>query len=144
MCVVTTRVDELEALRPHLLAVAYRLTGTFADAEDTVQDAWLRWHCLGGRRADIVELRARLTTVVGRLGLDLMRSAARRRETYIGQRPPEPAVTALAGNDVVDEVMAREEAGFATTVVLEKHPGRGAQAGIASPPQATGVTSAAT
>ena len=39
----STRVDEFEELRPHLLAVAYRLTGTLADAEDIVQDAWLRW-----------------------------------------------------------------------------------------------------
>ena len=39
----STRVDEFEELRPHLLAVAYRLTGTVADAEDIVQDAWLRW-----------------------------------------------------------------------------------------------------
>ena len=44
------RTDEFESLRPHLLAVAYRLTGTFADAEDVVQDAWLRWHALGLRR----------------------------------------------------------------------------------------------
>ena len=41
------RTDEFEGLRSHLLAVAYRLTGTFADAEDAVQDAWLRWHALG-------------------------------------------------------------------------------------------------
>ena len=39
----STRVDEFEGLRPHLLSVAYRLTGTVADAEDIVQDAWLRW-----------------------------------------------------------------------------------------------------
>jgi RNA polymerase sigma-70 factor (ECF subfamily) len=40
----STQVAEFEALRPHLMSVAYRLTGTVADAEDVVQDAWLRWH----------------------------------------------------------------------------------------------------
>ncbi|EUA19289.1 sigma-70 region 2 family protein [Mycobacterium xenopi 3993] len=44
------QVDEFEALRPHLLAVAYRLTGTFADAEDVVQEAWLRWNGPGTTR----------------------------------------------------------------------------------------------
>ena len=61
----STRVDEFEELRPHLLAVAYRLTGTVADAEDVVQDAWLRWDAR--RRESINDLRAWLTTVVSRL-----------------------------------------------------------------------------
>ena len=73
--------DEFEELRPHLLAVGYRLTGTYADAEDIVQDAWLRRH---GTGEQIVDLRAWLTTVVSRLGLDRLRSAAHRRETYVG------------------------------------------------------------
>ena len=66
----TQRVDEFEELRPHLLAVAYRLTGTFADAEDAVQDAWLRWDSSSDAPAD---LRAWLTTVVSRLSLDRLR-----------------------------------------------------------------------
>jgi RNA polymerase sigma-70 factor (ECF subfamily) len=78
---VTTapRSDEFERLRSHLVAVAYRLTGTFADAEDAVQDAWLRWEALGQGRDGIVDLRAWLTTVVSRIGLDRLRSAAHRR-----------------------------------------------------------------
>src|SRR5690606_37020513 len=68
----STRVDEFEALRPHLMAVAYRLLGTVADAEDVVQDAWLRWQ---GQDQDINDLRAWLTTVVSRLALDRLRSA---------------------------------------------------------------------
>src|ERR1700756_1045868 len=84
------RVDEFEALRPHLLAVGYRLTGTFADAEDAVQDAWLRWQASADTPED---LRAWLTTVVSRLALDRLRSAARRRETYVGEWLPEPVVT---------------------------------------------------
>ena len=82
----SARVDEFEELRPHLLAVAYRLTGTFADAEDIVQDAWLRWDAAG--RDSIVDLRAWLTTVVSRLGLDRLRLAAHRRETYWGTGCP--------------------------------------------------------
>ena len=71
-------VAQFEALRPHLMAVAYRLTGTVADAEDIVQEAWLRWN---SQDTTITDLRAWLTTVVSRLGLDRLRSAAHRRET---------------------------------------------------------------
>ncbi len=83
-----------ESLRPHLMSVAYRLTGTVADVEDIVQEAWLRWDAAPGRD-DVADLRAWLTTVVSRLGLDKLRSAARRRETYTGHWLPEPVVTGL-------------------------------------------------
>src|SRR4029078_1716852 len=86
----STRVDEFEALRPHLLAVAYRLTGTVADAEDIVQDAWIRWDASAS--GSIRDLRAWLTTVVSRLSLDRLRSAAHRRESYFGEWLPEPVV----------------------------------------------------
>jgi RNA polymerase sigma-70 factor, ECF subfamily len=114
----STRVDEFEDLRPHLLAVAYRLTGTIADAEDIVQDAWLRWH-----KADtghIADLRAWLTTVVSRLGLDRLRSAAHRRETYYGEWLPEPVVTGFDANDPLAAVVADEDTRFAAMVVLER------------------------
>ncbi len=114
-----TAVDDFEALRPHLLAVAYRLTGTFADAEDIVQDAWLRWD-----RADqdtVADLRAWLTTVVSRLSLDRLRSAAHRRESYLGEWLPEPVVTGLDGtDDPLAAVVAAEDARFAAMVVLER------------------------
>jgi RNA polymerase sigma-70 factor, ECF subfamily len=116
---VTTGVDEFERLRSHLLAVAYRLTGTFADAEDAVQDAWLRWDGLGERREQVVDPAAWLTTVVSRIGLDRLRSAAHRRETYFGEWLPEPVVTALDGADPLAAVVAGEEARFAAMVVLE-------------------------
>ena len=87
------RTLDFEQARPHLLSVAYRLTGTVADAEDAVQDAWLRWDALGDGRARIADPRAWLTTVVSRIGLDRLRSAARRRETYVGEWLPEPVVT---------------------------------------------------
>jgi RNA polymerase sigma-70 factor, ECF subfamily len=117
---VTTRIDEFEGLRSHLLAVAYRLTGTFADAEDAVQDAWFKWDALGQKRDEIVDPRAWLTTVVSRLGLDRLRSAARRRETYVGEWLPEPVVTGFDGNDPLAAVVASEDARFAAMVVLER------------------------
>jgi RNA polymerase sigma-70 factor (ECF subfamily) len=128
---VTTaaRTDDFERLRTHLLAVAYRLTGTFADAEDAVQDAWLRWHALGPDRDGIDDLRAWLTTVVSRIGLDRLRSAAHRRETYFGEWLPEPVVTPLdpaaaaTASGTVDPlaaVVAGEDARFAAMVVLER------------------------
>jgi RNA polymerase sigma-70 factor, ECF subfamily len=113
----TEQVTEFEALRPHLMSVAYRLTGTVADAEDIVQEAWLRWD-----RQDtaITDLRAWLTTVVSRLGLDRLRSAAHRRETYTGQWLPEPVVIGLDAADPLSAVVAREDARFAAMVVLER------------------------
>ncbi|MEB3983094.1 sigma-70 family RNA polymerase sigma factor [Mycobacterium sp. 663a-19] len=111
------QVSEFEELRPHLMAVAYRLTGTVADAEDIVQEAWLRWH---GRDDAIVDLRAWLTTVVSRLGLDKLRSAAHRRETYTGNWLPEPVVTGLDRADPLSAVVAAEDARFAAMVVLER------------------------
>jgi RNA polymerase sigma-70 factor (ECF subfamily) len=112
------QVDEFEALRPHLLAVGYRLTGTVADAEDIVQEAWLRWNATDD--ADIRDLRAWLTTVVSRLALDRLRSAVHRRETYVGQWLPEPIVTGFDDADPLATVVANEDARYAAMVVLER------------------------
>ncbi len=113
-------VREFEALRSHLMAVAYRLTGTVADAEDIVQEAWLRWDTQDNA---ITDLRAWLTTVVSRLGLDKLRSAAHRRETYAGNWLPEPVVSGFPGSqeaDPLSAVVAAEDARFAAMVVLER------------------------
>ncbi|KZS62114.1 sigma-70 family RNA polymerase sigma factor [Mycobacterium ostraviense] len=115
--VATTQVTQFEALRPHLMSVAYRLTGTVTDAEDIVQEAWLRWDSYDGA---IDDLRAWLTTVVSRLGLDRLRSAAHRRETYTGNWLPEPVVTGFGGADPLAAVVAAEDARFAAMVVLER------------------------
>lgn len=115
---MTTAVDDFEALRPHLLAVAYRITGMFADAEDIVQDAWLRYAAV--ERDQINDTRAWLTTVVSRLGLDRLRSASRRRESYVGEWLPEPVVTAFGESDPLAAVVAGEDARFAAMVVLEQ------------------------
>jgi RNA polymerase sigma-70 factor (ECF subfamily) len=86
--------DDFASYRSHLVAVAYRLTSTRADAEDAVQESWFR---IAGpseaKRAEIRDLKAWLTTVVGRICLDRLRSAAVQREQYIGQWLPEPIVT---------------------------------------------------
>ena len=110
------QVSQFEALRPQLMSVAYRLTGTVADAEDIVQEAWLRW---SGQHADIADLGAWLTTVVSRLGLDKLRSATHRRETYIGNWLPEPVVTGFHDADPLAVVVAQEDARFVAMVVLE-------------------------
>lgn len=104
-------------MRPRLQTVAYRLTGSVADAEDIVQDAWLRWHAAPD---EIDDLPAWLTTVVSRLGLDRLRSAVYRRETYVGEWLPEPVVTGLDGNDPLAVLVASEDARFAAMVVLDR------------------------
>ncbi len=112
--------DLFESHRSHLLAVAYRLTGSAADAEDAVQESWLR--LAGARQSEIEDLRAWLTTVVSRLCLDRLRSAAVRRESYVGQWLPEPVVAPLSGarpTDPLTAVVRGQEFRFAAMVVLD-------------------------
>ncbi|MFE3291830.1 sigma-70 family RNA polymerase sigma factor [Rhodococcus sp. NPDC059234] len=117
---VTALVEDFESHRRHLLSVGYRLTGSVADAEDAVQEAWLR---LSETDADAIrDLRGWLTTVVGRICLDHLRSAAVRRESYVGQWLPEPIVTPLGAPpaaDPLDEVVRSEDARLAAMVVLD-------------------------
>lgn len=77
-----------EAQRPRLFSLAYRLLGTPADAEDVVQDAWLRWH--GADRSAIRDPEAWLVTAATRLGLDRLRAARAARTDYVGPWLPEP------------------------------------------------------
>jgi RNA polymerase sigma-70 factor (ECF subfamily) len=110
--------------RSHLIGVAYRLTSTLSDAEDAVQEAWLRLSGLDeGRRAGIRELRAWLTTVVGRICLDRLRSATAQRERYVGPWLPEPLVTPFgtpASDDPLDTVVRADEVRMAAMVVLDQ------------------------
>jgi RNA polymerase sigma-70 factor (ECF subfamily) len=86
-----TPTDVFERERPRLIGLAYRMLGTVTDAEDVVQDAWLRWQTV---RTDQLERpEAWLTTVTTRIALDLIGSARRRRETYVGPWLPEPLVS---------------------------------------------------
>jgi RNA polymerase sigma-70 factor, ECF subfamily len=89
-----------DPLHPLLIRIAYRMLGSVADAEDVVQDAFLRW--LDADRHAVLEPEAYLRRVVTRLCLDQLKSARRRRETYIGPWLPEPLVE--AEEDAIDDV----------------------------------------
>jgi RNA polymerase sigma-70 factor, ECF subfamily len=116
-----TVTGEFETHRAHLEAVAYRMLGGVAEAEDAVQEAWLRW-----RRADrtgVEDPRAWLTTVTGRICLDQLRSARVRREAYVGTWLPEPVVSRLADPAAMDpgELAARtDEVSVALLTLLER------------------------
>jgi len=108
-----------ESNRAHLVRVAYATLGSVAEAEDVVQDAWLRLQRLP-RPDEIRDLRAWLTRTVGRLALDVADSARARREQYIGPWLPEPLVTDIAAADPADRVTLDETLGLALMVVLER------------------------
>ena len=118
--------QRFEHERSHLIGVGYRLTGSLADAEDAVQEAWLRLAALDAeQRAAVRDLRAWLTTVVGRLCLDRLRSARARRERYVGPWLPEPIVTPLGDHgppDPLASVVADDGARMAAMVVLDVLP----------------------
>lgn len=80
--------DLFDRLRPRLKGIAYRMLGTVADAEDVVQDAWLRWH--EADRDTLITPEAWLVTVTTRLAIDRLRTAQQRRENYVGFWLPEP------------------------------------------------------
>ena len=112
---------DIEEHRAHLVSVGYRMTGSLADAEDAVQDAWLRLNRLSDdERARIRDPRAWLTTVVGRLCLDRLRSASARRESYIGPWLPEPLVSTADEDDPLAVLVRDEEVRMAAMVVLDQ------------------------
>lgn len=84
--------DVFEKLREHLFGIAYRMVGTVAEAEDLVQEAWVRWSRVE-EKAEIRSPRAYLTTVVTRLAVSHLRSVSVRREEYVGPWLPEPLAT---------------------------------------------------
>ncbi|HZB09660.1 MAG TPA: RNA polymerase sigma-70 factor [Rubrobacter sp.] len=100
--------------RSLLIAVAYRILGSVTDAEDTVQEAWLRWS--GVNPSDVRDPRAFLVRVTTRLAIDRLRRAKIRRESYVGPWLPEPILT---GRDVAEEVALAESVSMAMLVVLE-------------------------
>jgi RNA polymerase sigma factor (sigma-70 family) len=106
-----------ERTRPHLRAVAYRMLGSLSEADDAVQEAWLRLSRTG---ADTIEnLEGWLTTVVGRVCLDALRSRRARREEPAGTWLPEPLVGAVDEGSPEHEVVVSESVGLALLVVLE-------------------------
>ena len=85
-----TRGEEFEELRPLLFAIAYRILGSVAEAEDAVQETWLRYQA---SRTQPTSTKAFLSAVVTRISIDVLRSARVRRETYVGPWLPEPLLT---------------------------------------------------
>src|SRR5881397_3085768 len=113
----TWQAEQFQALRPQLQSVAYRMLGSVGEAEDAVQEAWLR---LSRSDAGAVEnLRAWLTTVVGRVCLDMLRARRARLEDYVGAWLPEPIVIADDHATPEEELLLADSVGLALLVVLE-------------------------
>ena len=109
--------ERFEEHRAHLRAVAYRMLGSLSEADDAVQEAWLR---LSRSDADEIEsLGAWLTTVVARISLSMLRSRAARREEPLGVRIPDPIVDREDGSDPEHEALLADSIGLALLVVLE-------------------------
>ena len=111
-----TDAEVFEAHRDLMFAVAYRMLGTITDAEDAVQDAWLRWSAAS--RADVADPRSYLARIVTNTALNRLRSVRSRREAYIGPWLPEPLLTA-AGPDAAERAELAESVSVAMLVVLE-------------------------
>ena len=112
--------ERFEANRTHLRAVAYRMLGSLSDADDAVQEAWLRLS-----RSDtggVDDLRRWLTTVVARVCLDTLRSRRSQREEPLGVHLPDPIVSREDGIDPEHEVLLADSVGLAMLVVLERLP----------------------
>ncbi len=124
-----TSTDEIAGERRQLINVAYRLLGSLAEAEDAVQEAYARWYALPrSRQEEIVSPGAWLTTVTGRICLDVLGSARARRERYVGAWLPEPLPESLPGRaewdhgrgtDPADQMVLDESVSMAFLVVLE-------------------------
>jgi RNA polymerase sigma factor (sigma-70 family) len=117
-------MDERESLAEHfeehrtrLRAVAYRMLGSLSEADDAVQEAWLRLS--RSDTSDIENLGAWLTTVVGRVSLNMLRSRRSRREEPLGPHVPEPIVDRADGTDPEHEALLADSVGLALLVVLE-------------------------
>ncbi|OBH87266.1 RNA polymerase subunit sigma-24 [Mycobacterium sp. E2989] len=100
--------------RKLLFAIAYRILGSAADAEDVVQDAWLKWSAAD--RGQVADPKAYLSRIVSNLSMERLRSTRRQRETYVGPWLPEPILTS---EDTAEDVAAAESVSMAMLVVLE-------------------------
>ncbi|PSM40947.1 RNA polymerase subunit sigma-24 [Streptomyces dioscori] len=114
-----TVTEVFEEHRPVLMGVAYRMLGRVADAEDVVQEAWLRWS--GADRSDVREPRAYLVRVTTRLALDRLRQTRARNEAYVGPWLPEPYVTDFGDTvaDTAERAVLADSVSLAVLVVLE-------------------------
>ena len=109
--------DPFAAHRSLLFTVAYEMLGSAADAEDIVQETWLRWDGIGdARREEVRDPRAYLVRIVTRQALNRLRTLARQREEYVGEWLPEPLLTSP---DVAEDVELAESVSIAMLTVLE-------------------------
>jgi RNA polymerase sigma-70 factor (ECF subfamily) len=109
--------ERFEENRAHLRAVAYRMLGSLSEADDAVQEAWLRLSRAG--TSGVENLGGWLTTIVARVCLDMLRSRKSQREEPWGEHVPEPAVGREAGSDPEHEALLADSVGLALLVVLE-------------------------
>ncbi|WPW27500.1 RNA polymerase sigma factor SigJ [Streptomyces atratus] len=116
---VDTATDIFEDHRPVLTGVAYRMLGRIADAEDVVQEAWLRWS--SASREEVREPRAFLVRIITRLAIDRLRQVQSRREAYVGPWLPEPLVTDFGPTvpDAAEQAVLADSVSVAVLVVLE-------------------------
>src|SRR3954468_10790383 len=114
---MTLPAEQFEQHRAHLQAVAYRMLGSVGEAEDAVQEAWLRLQRSGSD--DLVNVGAWLTTVVGRVCLDMLRTRRARREDHVGDRLPDPLVSLAPDGDPEHQALIADSVGLALLVVLE-------------------------
>lgn len=112
--------DQFQVHRPHLRAVGYRMLGSLSEADDAVQEAWLRLQ--RSDHAAIGNLAAWLTTVVGRICLDQLRSRTARREEPLEVYVPDPVIAADGGADPEREALLVDSVGLALLVVLDALP----------------------
>ena len=111
-------LDRFEASRPRLEAIAYRLLGSAGEAEDAVQETFLRWQASDVDRIEVPE--AWLTKVLTNLCLNQLTSARARRETYVGQWLPEPLLSGDPMLDPADTAEQRESVSYAVLTLLER------------------------
>jgi RNA polymerase sigma-70 factor (ECF subfamily) len=109
--------EQFEEQRPHLRAVAYRMLGSLSEAEDAVQDSWLRLS--RADRSNVENLRAWLTTVVARVALNMLRSRRTRGEQPLDMRVPDPIIDPADGTDPEHEALLADSVGLALLIVLE-------------------------
>ena len=109
--------ERFEEQRGHLRAVAYRMLGSLSEADDAVQEAWLRLS--GADTSNVENLGGWLTTVVGRVCLDMLRSRTSRREEPLDAHLPERIVSRADGGDPEQEALLADSVGLALLVVLE-------------------------
>src|SRR5881392_3364351 len=109
------QTQQFERYRPHLQAVAYRMLGSVSEADDALQEAWLRLNRSDTEAVD--NMAGWLTTVVGRVCLDMLRARRSRHEDYVGSWLPEPLVSRDDESNPAEEALLADSVGLALLVI---------------------------